>query len=178
MATTKPYIGVTVAKKTANTLAKAAWERFVEKCTPYQKKKLGTFPKIVWEKRGFRIAGEANLTDNVISMNINYLYSSDANRFVTETIIHELAHIVAYRVYNSGGHDAKWRNTCLWLGGNGVRCHEYKTPINKPGYTTMKVFKCTCGVQFEFTEKQAKKYLGGEYRCHKCHRNLDTVREV
>lgn len=174
----KPYVGITTAKKTANTVAKAAWKKFAEKCTPYQAKKLGKFPSIVWEKRGFRIAGEANLTDSVISMNINYLYSKDAKRFVTETILHELAHIVAHRMYNSTGHDVKWKNTCVWLGGNGIRCHEYSTPKNKPGCAVMHHFKCNCGATMEFSDKEVKKYVNGLYRCRKCRTTLDQLIQI
>lgn len=88
-------------------------------------------PEIVWKKRGFRVAGSYTPCLNLIKMNINYLYSKDAEKFLKETTLHELAHAIN-RVYFGSGHDKRWKYICKLMNRSPNIYHNYRTPENKP----------------------------------------------
>ena len=91
----KPYIDLKTAETLANEYIDNAIKVFKENVKnsklndllfDYFKK-----PEIVWKKRGFRIGASYIPYFNLIKMNINYLYSKDAEIFIKEASIHELA---------------------------------------------------------------------------------------
>lgn len=47
----------------------------------------------------------------------------DPYDMITNTIPHEIAHIVMFATKLGKGHDKSWKNCCLTLGGDGKRCH-------------------------------------------------------
>ena len=116
-------------------------------------------PKVIWKKIGYRVAGRAHykfdkyLRRNVyiIYMNTNFLNSIDVDRFVIYTSIHELAHIIDKIVYGNFGHRKTWKEIDIFLGDDGVRCHDYKLPLKNKSIVkkskrrqTYYVTKCHC----------------------------------
>lgn len=131
----KPYIDLKTAETLANECIDNAIKVFKENVKnselndllfDYFKK-----PEIVWKKRGFRIAGSYIPYSNLISMNINYLYSKDAERFIKNTIVHELAHAIN-RVYFGSKHDKQWKYICKLMDYPANIYHNYSLPENKP----------------------------------------------
>lgn len=60
------------------------------------------------------------------------------DHFVKDTIIHEVAHIVANNVFGSKGHDAAWRKVMLAMGVTPNRLHDLtntKWEAHKAGVT-------------------------------------------
>lgn len=131
----KPYIGLKTAEALANEYVDNAIKVFKENVKnselndllfDYFKK-----PEIVWKKRGFRIAGSYMPYSNLINMNINYLYSKDAEMFIKNTIVHELAHAIN-RVYFGRCHDKQWKYICKLMNYPANIYHNYSLPENKP----------------------------------------------
>lgn len=85
-------------------------------------------PRIIWRAMGVRRAGYARYSDNSITLNSNYLRSKDWKDFLDDTPLHELAHIIAMKVYGEPGHKKMWKMVCYTLGLKGNRCHNFSTP--------------------------------------------------
>ena len=51
-----------------------------------------------------------------------HIFAQDAERFLADTVPHEVAHIVCFALGLDRGHGAKWKRVCRLLGGNAQRC--------------------------------------------------------
>jgi predicted SprT family Zn-dependent metalloprotease len=71
-----------------------------------------------------RIAGSANSKTLVVTINPEHARINLAE-CLTNTIPHEIAHIVQFIVYPNAkqAHGKEWRRICLYLGGDGRRCY-------------------------------------------------------
>ena len=131
----KPYVDLKTAETLANEYMDNAIKVFKENV---KNSKLNSFlfeyfekPEVVWKKRGFRVAGSYTPCLNLIKMNINYLYSKDAEMFIKNTIVHELAHAIN-KIYFGRCHDAQWKYICKLMNRSPNIYHNYRTPENKP----------------------------------------------
>ena len=101
------------------------------------------------------------------------LYEANQEEFLVDTVPHEFAHMVAFRVYNSVGHDNSWRYVVQQLGGSPNRCHSYQVAQRKQVKTYQ--FKCACRVH-EFTpQRYAWVKKGKQYKCNTCNQLLVEV---
>lgn len=66
-------------------------------------------------------AGQCDYKNNRYRFNIGQAVQSDAIERLT--VPHEVAHMVAYRVYRISGHKRTWKIICIALGGDGKRCY-------------------------------------------------------
>jgi predicted SprT family Zn-dependent metalloprotease len=136
------------------------------------------FTIVRWKKFGFRCAGRACRKTVMgkeilwIEMNINYLSSKDWKTFIANTLIHELAHILAWNAARSWGHDKAWKAIARAMGDDGSRCHNYATPENKParkqspGRVRTDVKCPCCGKVYSLTPLMLKRTsVPGQYRC-------------
>ena len=182
----KAYIDI----KTANEIAAEVFETAMNDWRNYcvknalvkawnATKDYGYYMTVDWKKIGFRCAGRTcrektcGIERLYIEMNVNYLYSVDAIKFIKNTLIHELAHLLAYKFNGSWGHDKTWKIIASILGDDANRCHNYATPENKPVRNTLrkrerKVFICpNCGIAHHLTPLMQKRCAAGGYQC-KC----------
>jgi predicted SprT family Zn-dependent metalloprotease len=120
-------------------------------------------PKFVLEFWYGRCAGKAYDDGNYIKLNECYLYSKDAETFVRETTLHEICHIFAKWIYNAHGHDKKWKEIYISLGGNGKRCHNYCDPPMFNDYYY--VCDCKCA---EISYWKHANQVEENKRCKKC----------
>lgn len=131
----KPYIDLKTAEALANEYVDNAIKVFKENVKNSELNDLlfDCFkkPEIIWKKRGFGIAGSYMPYSNLINMNINYLYSKDAEMFIKNTIVHELAHAIN-KIYFGRCHDAQWKYICKLLNHPANIYHTYAAPENKP----------------------------------------------
>lgn len=180
----KPYVSVDDATMILGTVFAQAIKKWKTFSKDYDKKH-GTniYNRTIlqenifrWKKIGFRCAGRAcrqgtGVNANLyIEMNTNYLYSKDANDFIQSTPLHELAHVIAYLIDGSWGHDKTWKAVARVLGDDGSRCHNYAAPENKPKKNdpVFRKFQCpNCGNTVILTEKQVARYSKPGYAC-KC----------
>lgn len=56
-----------------------------------------------------------------IEISENY-FNTATEDGIYNTVVHEIAHIIAYRAYKDPGHGHMWRTVFTILGGNGERC--------------------------------------------------------
>jgi predicted SprT family Zn-dependent metalloprotease len=116
-------------------------------------------------------AGQARYRDSRVSLN-PYLYALEANRGeFRNTVIHELAHLVA----GAGkGHGPKWKAVFRHMGGNGQRCHnlEGASAFRAAPRRTRKVkVECQgCGHVLEMGIVRARRMASGRrtYRHASC----------
>lgn len=83
------------------------------------------FPKIEWVVCG-STAGRAWLGQWRIQLN-EQLCKENLEDFMNDTIPHEVAHLIAYKVFGDDGHGEGWKSVMRALGLNPTRCHEYNT---------------------------------------------------
>lgn len=67
-----------------------------------------------------RAAGKAH-SDMRCGYNV-HVFAQDLERFLNDTVPHEVAHIVCMYLRTDMGHGATWKRVCRMLGGNGQRC--------------------------------------------------------
>ena len=80
-----------------------------------------------------------------VSYNI-HVFAQDLERFMSDTIPHEIAHTVCSFLGWDNGHGKNWKRVCAILGGNGERTYSGKG-ISFSGTRTRKKYeyKATCG---------------------------------
>lgn len=83
------------------------------------------FPKIEWTVIG-TTAGRAWLTQWRIQLN-EQLCKENVEDFIQTTIPHEVAHLVAYKVFGDDGHGNGWKSVMRALSLDPERCHDYDT---------------------------------------------------
>lgn len=164
------YVSLEEAKELSLKYVREAYLYFVNNIdkTPFanQRHCIKEMPLILWKKKGFKLAGTAYYYCNTIEMNINFLYSPDAMRFIKYTAIHELAHIINYW-FGGRNHDKQWKYIAVFIGDDGKRCHDYKLPENENRkYTAY----CACR-EWKLTKYRYDKC--NKYRCRSCGQLLD-----
>lgn len=83
------------------------------------------FPRIEWVVCG-TTAGKAWLGQWRIQLN-EQLCKENIEDFMQDTIPHEVAHLIAYKVFGDDGHGDGWKSVMRALGLNPSRCHNYDT---------------------------------------------------
>lgn len=93
----------------------------------YQTKTGQILPKIQvrFDLRG-RSAGVAGQRGGQYYMRFNkdMMLNQGWDHLITDTVPHELAHIICFANGSDRGHGVFWKRTCIELGGNGERCHK------------------------------------------------------
>lgn len=60
-----------------------------------------------------------------------HIFAQDPERFINDTIPHEIAHMVVNALNAGKGHDKNWKHVCTMLGGNGNRCYSAENITHK-----------------------------------------------
>jgi predicted SprT family Zn-dependent metalloprotease len=93
-------------------------------CSLYPKHLNKTAPKVVLNKRLKTTAGRAFIAHDPQYIDLSVeLMEQYLNEFCTVIIPHELAHCVAFLVYNDPGHGKHWKRIMKELGLIPERCH-------------------------------------------------------
>jgi SprT protein len=92
----------------------------------------------ILEKRMGGAAGKAFLTRNAIILNPDYYGEPDYSK----TVVHEIAHLVAFRLYGDRGHGHAWKRVARNLGDDGERCHTYE--VKRVRETRKFIATCSC----------------------------------
>lgn len=91
---------------------------------------------------------------------------------VRETILHEIAHALAYlRYQKSTGHDRRWREIAITLGASPVRCYDAKL-IDTPELPYL--VKCE---RHGVIGQRARRWKG-QRSCSRCHRGFNPAYAV
>lgn len=127
--------------------------------------------QIVYDLHG-RVAGKAcygsnKIRVNPIALKLNY------NDMLEKTIPHEVAHLIAYHIYNCKDHSYDWKKVMVKMGLSPKRCHDYNLPYAKGGQRYLAT--CNCSEHY-ITKGMAEKI--GKYKCKDCGSRLKLVRPL
>lgn len=78
-------------------------------------------PSVEFIHKGLR-GGDCHYSRNRYRFNVGLAIQTDA--IERNTVPHEVAHMVSYKVFGNRGHGKGWKAICLALGGNGERCFD------------------------------------------------------
>jgi SprT protein len=88
--------------------------------------KIGELPDVVMNARLTSTGGRAFLKGGYIDLSC-YLLHNNPEEFKNVVIPHELAHHIAFRLYQDKGHGSAWKNCMVKLGLPPDRCHNMET---------------------------------------------------
>lgn len=129
-------------------------------------------PAIELINRGTK-GGSAHYHKHVVKFH-EILAKENPNEF-HNTIKHEIAHLIAFRMYGEKGkgHGKLFKSVFIKLGGNGKRTHSYKTSHLKQKYTCRRYeYSCKCPGKFFWLSQQKHNQLVSnkkQWFCRKCH---------
>jgi predicted SprT family Zn-dependent metalloprotease len=131
-------------------------------------------PQIIWNPKMRSTAGKVRVNRNLkrvewIQLNPHLL--NDCIK-LERTLLHELAHVADFYVYNTVGHGRTWRHCMIKLGQEPSRCHNYDTSGLKRKHKRVAMIQCQCRTM-EITSQRLKKIQSGRtYTCLKCRQQL------
>lgn len=118
-----------------------------------------------WVKPGWHTrlsgtcAGQADLRNNVLLFNPD-IFLRNKEHFLKIIVPHEVAHLVAFRVFGDTGHGPDWKRVMVRLGLPPDRCHNYDVSDLKRVVTVSRyIYSCKCR-EHEFTPDEHKKASG------------------
>lgn len=119
-------------------------------------------------------AGRAYITKNYIKLNRRLLESNRDE--VEDTFVHELAHIIATKIYGLRikAHGKEWASIMLKFGYAPTRCHNLDVSAFKRRHKRYPA-KCSCR-EIQISSARRNKILKGKnYRCNKCNARLELA---
>ncbi|AFY62413.1 SprT-like domain-containing protein [Synechococcus sp. PCC 6312] len=90
------------------------------------------------------------------------------------TYLHELAHILAYRLYQARGHDPHWQELMAWIGQSPQRTHQMDVSHLKYQQRRYR-YLCHCSEHFISAHRHTKVCRGVTYKCRHCYGVLRAV---
>lgn len=93
------------------------------------------------------------------------VFAQDPERFIEDTVPHEIAHTVCMAMNWDKGHGRNWKRVCALLGGSSARCYdsigiEHKMMRKRLQYQ----YKATCGTVIMVSDVMHRKIQGGDNR--------------
>jgi SprT protein len=141
-------------------------------------------PTLEYRQMG-RKAGYAEYLRWNIALNSDFLYNGHLEDMIEQTLPHELAHLISYRVYGpvmGAGHGRAWKSVMFRLGLRVQRCHNYSLEGVKTRKVVRVPAKCPCcGQMFQLTKIKANRLAAGgklwhsEGRCRLLKQSLVLV---
>lgn len=137
--------------------------------------------EVRFDLRG-QAAGKVTFQKNsapVISYNMALLLENK-ERFLSQTLPHEVAHIVARTLFGTDikPHGPEWQGVMNLFGVEANRCHDYDTSRSRVRRLQRYSYRCDCG-EYQLTSIRHFRILRGQsYYCRKCKQPLvkDTIR--
>jgi SprT protein len=152
-------------------------DSYVEKAKKSWPNKLRDWNKPFWcFNLNNTTAGLAFYIANKIHLN-HRLFLQNKQDFFSQTIPHEVAHLVAFRVFGESamGHGPEWKSVMRVFGVAPERCHNYDvSSVKRMRTITRFLFTCNCsGKVFELTPTQSKKAdRDNNFSCRVCESKL------
>jgi len=88
-------------------------------------------------------AGVAYLQQWKVNYNLELLIANE-EEFLKQTVGHEIAHLVAFQLFGSRGHDKAWKYVMRQLGLEPNRCHSYDLSEITIKKHKKVIYKCNC----------------------------------
>lgn len=119
-------------------------------------------PTVDFEAYG-RIGGRAWMGLNIISINSKMMLMN-SERILEELAPHEMAHIVAYKIYGVSDHSDTWQQIAVKLGASGSRTHNYNFELARK--TKKHIYYCLgCAGNCIVGSNVHNKMMEGQVRC-------------
>ena len=127
-------------------------------------------PIIRYKLRG-RVAGRAYYYQHLIDLNA-VLLKENGQKFIDRTVVHEVAHLIAYKLYGSNirPHGREWANLMVMLGAQPSRCHSYDVTNALIGKSYS--YSCGCRKHALTGIRHKRSREGSRYTCTKCRKVL------
>lgn len=115
--------------------------------------------------------GTSELTNIVINYN-NVLLTENEEDFLARTVPHEVAHVVAQRVFGLGfkriNHGPEWKHVMQVFGCDASRCHKYD--VTNARVRTTKKFTVECGCRTHMVTQRVITRInaGATFTCRSC----------
>lgn len=133
-----------------------------------------SYPKIDFDIRG-TCGGKAWWFENRVSYNLG-IAAENISQFETEICIHEIAHVIAGRLYGRGcGHGPLWKNLMLRLGQKPSRCHNFDVEKHRVRHVRKFSYVCKCDTHEVSSTIHNRITRGRYYNCRKCKCRLTLV---
>lgn len=122
-----------------------------------------------------RMYGGSELTNIRLRYN-NVLMAENTEDFIDQTVPHEVAHIVAQRIFgsytNKVCHGTGWKRVMEAFGKRATRCHDYD--VSNARVRNVTRIEVTCGCRTHQVSKKVatKIQMGYGYRCKVCRSTL------
>lgn len=120
-------------------------------------------------------AAEANHESGHINLNMQILCHPLNEGGIEDTVLHELAHIIANRLATANvNHSVIWRSVCKKIGGSGRKNHTFTVPMELQERERMQQVELTCPMckenRISLDPRRAMKMLMGVcgYLCGDC----------
>ena len=130
------------------------------------------FPEVEYNVNG-TCAGKAWYRTNKVSFN-PVLLMENVDEFLARTVVHEVAHLIAWDVYLDKGHGAQWRRVMTRLGAEPKRCHSYDVATVRKTRTTFE-YKCNCKTHYISTRMHNSILAGSTYSCRTCKSRITKI---
>ena len=124
--------------------------------------------------RGCTTGGVAILKKNTIKINLDWVRENPIEYF-NDTVPHEIAHHVAYRVYRDAGHGRYWKHVMRTMGLTPDRTTSAFSNVKPARKVRRFLYVLPCGCEYKLTAMRHNKIMGGyaKYSC-KPHRTYIT----
>jgi len=123
----------------------------------YSKFAMAEFPlDISFDLKG-GTAGKAGMVNQRPTLKFNLAFAdSNLPAFLSDTVIHEMAHIVEMRLHGESSHGYRWATIMYILGGIPTRCVQYEHSVQTNRRSRNNVYQCECGKVFHLTNVMHK----------------------
>lgn len=141
-----------------------ALEQLRPHLTPRQVRLLEPAVTVLFSQRMRSCAGRA-IAGSEIQLNYRLLHQNPTE--LVPTYLHELAHILAHRLYQARGHDQHWRQLMAWIGQSPQRTHHMDVSHLK--YQQRRyAYLCHCSEHLLSAHRHTKISRGMVYKCRHC----------
>jgi SprT protein len=124
------------------------------------------YPEIKCTLKG-KVAGYAYCKKWKVNYNGHFL-KNHTDHFLVQTVGHEIAHLVAYKLFKSHRHDSRWQSVMYKFDLDPTRCHDYDCTTLPKYVDNAYVYTCGC-MDHTITQRIHTKIIQGNNRtCNTC----------
>ncbi len=131
--------------------------------------------EIRFDVRGKTAGYFRQLSDGLGLINYNNaLLQANGDTFISRTVPHEVAHLVAHQLHGSGirPHGKEWKAIMQLFNADASRCHEYDvSELHTRQYKRFK-YHCDCQTHYLTSIRHNRVLSGQGYLCKKCRKPL------
>jgi SprT protein len=135
-------------------------------------------PEVRFDLRG-KAAGQIRFLSRCHAL-IRYnptLLQDNGDAFIARTVPHEVAHLVARKVYGEQikPHGIEWREIMAYFGADSSRCHSFTVRENKIRRMRYFPYRCDCQDHRLSAIRHHRHQAGTTYLCRRCGSSLRLI---